>query len=329
MQGWLTNLVDTDNIFDVFFEGCFKAGPSVCPLLRREDKSAEDAKARVWSWIDHLNENPQSAIDVSGLPVVISAIDVLSMIGDSFSDPTPLFRQTAQILYQIMRGNYTELLSELINKRFPAIEDACLLKPDIGIKLPEAVSAILCGDGDDISDKDVPWWEDYIAQQVNTSKVYGAYWSTTRFPCARWPFRPNWSFKGPFSTPEPATADPPLSNQPAAPILFFTNRLDPVTPLSAARAMAKNHPGSRVVISEASGHCALTVPVTNSCLKDIMAEYFYSGKVPEADETICDGACDPWDKDCQDIAPSSLFTSTSQRGGNERPRRRKFPLAVY
>lgn len=290
--------------------------------------SAEDTKTRVWSWINHLGESPQSALDASGLPLVISAIDVLSMVGESLYNPTPSFRQMARIINDSMRGNYTELISQLKNSGLPAIEDACALRPGNSIGRPEAQSAILCGDGDDISDKDVPWWEDYITQQVNASQVYGAYWSNIRLACARWPFSPNWSFKGPFSTPKPATTQRPLRNQPAAPILFFTIRLDPVTPLSAARAMAKNHPGSRLVILEASGHCALGVPATNSCMKDILAEYFYSGAVPQAGETICDGACDPWDKYCAVNASESLFAITSQRDVNDQRWRRRFPLAM-
>ncbi|KAK3192466.1 hypothetical protein K4F52_001265 [Lecanicillium sp. MT-2017a] len=168
--GWLTNLEDTDEIFDTFFEGCFKAGPSVCPLLREEDMSAEDTKTRVWSWINHLGESPQSALDASGLPLVISAIDVLSMVGESLYNPTPSFRQMARIINDSMRGNYTELISQLKNSGLPAIEDACALRPGNSIGRPEAQSAILCGDGDDISDKDVPWWEDYITQQANASQ---------------------------------------------------------------------------------------------------------------------------------------------------------------
>lgn len=162
---------------------------------------------------------------------------------------------------------------------------------------------MLCEDGDDVSDKSPEWWERYVSREPKLSDVFGAYWSTIRFACSGWRIRPNWTFKGPFKTPKSDASLVP--GRPAAPLLFLTNRLDPVTPLSAARAMLAGHPGSAVVVQEAIGHCTI-VSAPSVCTDEIVRDYLEFGTLPD-EETSCNVGCGPWDKDCQPLKTTARF----------------------
>lgn len=158
----------------------------------------------------------------------------------------------------------------------------------------EGEPAYVCGDGSDVTGKDASWWMGYFQQQEQQSRVLGRYWPYTRLICSSWPVKANWRFTGPFTSP---AADP--SNKPGvplAPILFLSSRLDPVTPVSAARRMTAGHPGAGIVVQNSVGHCALD-SAPSRCTHALVAEYMDTGKVPKG-EVTCEVDCGPWDKDC-------------------------------
>ncbi|KAK5991613.1 hypothetical protein PT974_09898 [Cladobotryum mycophilum] len=296
--GWLTNIVDMDGTFDRFWDGCHQAGPSICALAKPSDTSSAEPKARFWAWVESLDAKPRSTIRAAtGAIVTFSGYDVRSVVGKALTDPLTYFLSTAEALDQAMSGNDTLLVERLIRVgQIASLQD---IYPVGGVftaptPIRESPSSIYCGDGEDISGKDVAWWQEYINYQVGLSRLYGSFWASVRFACSSWPFRPNWEFRGPFTSPTPDPGQIP--GHPAAPLLFLSNRLDPVTPLRSARAMAVDHPGAAVVIQEALGHCVIgTAP--SKCVWKIVADYFESGTVPSK-ETVCEADCGPWDKDC-------------------------------
>lgn len=186
--------------------------------------------------------------------------------------------QTAQ-LFEIM---YSGLISMIRN---PSGVGA---NPNFDpLRILDAQSAVVCLDGDDVTDRGVLYWNDYLQRQLATSKIAGAFTTSMRLPCAGWPARPNWTFKGPFRTPKPSkSVQSPEAGRPAAPLLFMSNRLDPITPVRNARAMAKGHPGAGVVIHESAGHCVIRGPM-GSCIRNAVADYFDMGAVPPA-ELVCE-----------------------------------------
>lgn len=109
-----------------------------------------------------------------------------------------------------------------------------------------------------------------------------------------WAFRPKYKFEGPFGMPE-ASGDGsgPEEGRPAAPILFLSNRWDPVTPPAHARVVMDSFPGAGLVVQESTGHCA-TLGAIGPCVRDIMAEYFATGAVPE-EEVTCEATRGIWD----------------------------------
>lgn len=158
----------------------------------------------------------------------------------------------------------------------------------------EVKDSTVCGDGDDVSDEDLSWWTHYADTLARQSRVLGRNWSSTRLICSSWPARANWRFTGPYTTPLPdASAKPGV---PSAPILFLSNRLDPVTPLSGARKMSRSFPGSRIVVQEAMGHVAL-LSAQSECTWSILSDYLDTGNMPK-EGTTCKPKCGPWDANC-------------------------------
>ncbi|KAG6000308.1 hypothetical protein E4U21_005616 [Claviceps maximensis] len=301
--GWLTNTVDADAVIDKLFTGCFHAGPTTCALARPSDTSASDISTRLWTWVAGLDAVPISGLSPSGNPVVLTGADIRALLAAAAYKPVASYSRLARLLSAAMHArDLPPLLSavESILLGGP-LQKACPLAnassaPPAGA---DAQAAVLCGDGEDVSSRDLAWWASYLADQTRTSSVYGDVWARIRFACARWPFRANWIYRGPYTTPPPPASLPriPARGRPAAPLLFLSNRLDPVTPLSAARAMARGHPRSGVVVQEALGHCAVAAAYS-SCTRSIVAEYFDSGRVP-ANETVCEPECGPWDVGCR------------------------------
>ncbi|KAL7822011.1 TAP-like domain-containing protein [Trichoderma gracile] len=338
--GWLTNTVDSDEIFDNFFQGCAAAGPDVCALARPSDtKGASDIRRRFDSFLSELDQKPRSVLLDSGDVVVVTSWDVLILAGRVLYNPLPLFKVLARRLDEFLAGDLTQMAVMALGLGMvPAMQDACPLdranatqpKPSIVI---EAQNAVVCADGDDVSANDLAWWRRYVRSQLDASRVFGATWSTIRMPCSGWRFRPNWSFKGPFTTPDP---DPALTpGRPAAPILFLSNRLDPVTPLRAAQAMAAQHPGARVLVQEAMGHCAVA-SAPSKCTRRAVADYFESGVIP-SNPSPCHVECGPWDTSCPATGEAVLHTDDAEveamsswfnRDRDEAVWRRKSPLGL-
>lgn len=324
--GWLANLDDTDELFDHFLKGCHEKGVSVCSLARSDDKKWTELRKRVFEFIDNLDTRPRVALMPDGNNIVLTGHDILKLAGMMLYKPLNNYKSFASMLDEVMRGNNT-LLAETLRKGgyIPTLQEGCSASARSGggegdsdcpgpkpVPIPdiqgiEGLYSVLCGDGDDVSDRDVSWWMDYISQQVSTSRILGAYWSTLRFGCSGWRARANWSFKGPFTTPAAGSGP----DAPAAPVLFLSNTLDPVTPLVNARTMAAKHPGAGVVVQKSMGHCALA-SAPSRCTSDIVAKYLELGTVPE-EEVLCLEDCGPWDEDCRLDRPNDAsFTENDK-----------------
>ncbi|KAL7961037.1 TAP-like domain-containing protein [Trichoderma compactum] len=295
--GWLTNTVDADEIFDHFFEGCAAAGPQVCALVRESDAhGASDIRRRFDAFLSELDHTPKAVLADSGDVVIVTGWDIRLLAGLVLYAPLKRFKWLAKTFDKFISGDLTDIAIWAVGTGMvPRMKDACPLGDEAWpVAMTEAQNAVVCNDGDDISHKDVAFWHKYVKKQVDTSNILGAEWSTIRIPCSSWRIRPNWRFKGPFTTPDP---DPSLRpGTPAAPILFLSNRLDPVTPLRAAQAMADQHPGARVLIQEAMGHSAVASS-PSQCTRKVVADYFESGTIP-SDLPACDADCTPWDESC-------------------------------
>ncbi|UKZ57144.1 hypothetical protein TrVGV298_010996 [Trichoderma virens] len=312
--GWITNLVDTDEIADRFFSGCHEAGPKICALARENDESSSSVKSRFYLWLSELDKKPISAISPTGTIVVVSSQDIRELLGSALYKPRRSFITFAKALNNAMAGDTAAIVRSLFRRHLPQPKDVCAIHNSTGPGseeyLPEGAASVLCADGDNVLGYDAAWWKRYVDYQVNTSSIFGAYWSNIRIACNSWNFHPNWVFKGPFTTPSAKylAFGEPVSGHPAAPILFVSNRLDPVTPLIAARAMAAQHPGAGLVVTEALGHGTMGTG-DSACLHSYIADYFDTGVVPSG-EALCKPDCDPWNKECD----TAELETTPQNG---------------
>lgn len=324
-QGWTTGLVDTDKIYYNFFKGCYSVGSLVCVLRKAYDTSPGDIKARVESYIARLDKSPL-ALRYENAPFILSGSDVRNIIAAALYDPVALFPTLASGLAEGIAGNATLLVAALVNNGgFPSLSDDCNATTANKAVGPgdEAGLAVICGDGDDVTSKDLAWWKSYVRQQVSRSRILGSYWSSIRFGCSSWRFRANWRFQGPFTTP-PANKKG-VTGVPTAPLLLMSNRLDPVTPLSAALAMGAGHPGSGLVVQETMGHTVAGM-YASSCVDNILADYFEFGTVPPK-VTYCQPARKPWD-----IGSGASSKSKRSVGANTEVdpslQVKKFPLSL-
>lgn len=178
----------------------------------------------------------------------------------------------------------------------------------------EATTAIACSDAD-FADPDgpyqrgekqgIPFWKDYVNTLRNQSSIFGSWWSGIASRCSGWRTRPKWRFTGPFTTPP---ADPSLKEGvPAAPILFTSSRLDPVTPLYTAYLLSNDHPGSAVLIHETVGHCA-ALTAWSDCFNEAIRAYFDDGIMPE-NGTVCDTTCRPFSKEGRCLPPAEIVAA--------------------
>lgn len=281
---------------ELFFQGCYDAGQSVCALCREDDASGSDISRRVWEWADNLDEYPLVGILVDGNRIFIRAGDIRGVFFQSSYSPLVSWQNLASTIDKAMQGNITSLVAQVVADNQLSPPQGNLGNYSNNPILPfDVTMAVFCADGVNLSDQDNSFWSELLQKHLAISSIAGALYTSTRLLCAGWKAQPNWSFKGPFKSPEPTKQGEALDpERPAAPILFASTRYDPATPLSGARDMMKNHPRSGLLIQETIGHCVILGEL-ESCSRDVMAEYFDTGAVPDG-ELLCKSTHSPWDR---------------------------------
>ncbi|RYP90469.1 hypothetical protein DL770_003442 [Monosporascus sp. CRB-9-2] len=304
---WLKNLQDTEEIVKFLYKTCFEAGEK-CALRRPSDTKWTDMKERVDALVNDLDARPVSIVR-DGFTSIITGSEVLNVFRPPLYGPE-LFPIVAQALVEALdNGNFTRLLWTQ-PQRVPRLDDACgpAATPPNGTVIAmqsqlDVIHAVMCGDGGATSRLDAVGLKAYVQELMAQSPTFGAYWARLRLECSGWTVLPAWRFTGPFTTPEPGHGP----SAPAAPLLFVSARLDPVTPLRNAYAMSQGHPGSAVLEVDHVGHSGSMTP--SNCTAKIIREYLATGRVPE-NGTRCATKSDPWDLSANGArsAPVDLHT---------------------
>lgn len=280
---------------DLYFKGCFEAGSATCKLYRDGDKHARDIQKRVIDWIDSLDEEPLTTVTPDGTTIVVTAELIRSVFFSNLYNAQTTAIPVAEMIDAAMHGNATALINESTGPLKPLLNDCSINGTEPSMEIGDAYLAISCSDGDSHADEPVSYWRKYAKAQQKQSKLVGTGLARVRMGCAASILRPSWEFKGPFTSPK-ASEDPnhPEKGRPAAPLLFVSNRWDPVTPLVSARHMYKQHPGAGLIVQESMGHCVTAKPGVSECTKKIVADFFDTGAVPHG-EHVCEGSGTPWD----------------------------------
>lgn len=283
---WSPNLEDTTKVIDYFYQTCFEASEGKCALKTSTDKSWKDIKAKVEAAIAKLDANPLPFAAVDGVPSVVVGAMMRGLMMDPIYNPLELYSGLANTWADAVNGNYTSLLSSL---------GASTVSSECGASTPAqykwmglANMAVRCGDADDVRDQDLKYWKSYIGKCVKNSPELGTAWAG--LICSGWTVRPKYRLTGPFTSPVADSGQ--IDGHPSAPVLFLSNRLDPVTPLRSAHTAAKSHPGSTVLVQNTVAHCTL-LGSPSKCTFGHLRKYMETGQLPK-DGTICEGDCAPW-----------------------------------
>ncbi|KAI3559239.1 hypothetical protein CABS01_02372 [Colletotrichum abscissum] len=289
--GWKTNLQDTEKLVDYFYETCFEAKEK-CALSRPSDKQWQDIRDRVDQLVKRLDEAPVAVLN-GKVTNILTGYDVILSFKNPLYAPYTRFIKLANEINAAIEGNYTAIL-ESASAEIPKIDQACTHPnaTDLRLSWGDGGQAVLCGDGEDNTNMTLADYRAYVAVLESQSPTFAGYWGQIRSACTSWLVRPKWRFTGPFTTPPHDAAV--VEGRPAAPLLFMSSRLDPVTPLRNAFKASEGHPGSVVVIQESVGHAAFATG--SKCTTKILREYLEHGTVPESG-TVCQPDCGPWDGD--------------------------------
>ncbi|KAJ6782815.1 hypothetical protein PWT90_07476 [Aphanocladium album] len=301
-QGTVIGINDIDEMADLFFQGCFEA--SACPIRQPTDKSGADISRRFWSWASSLQDAPLVIHTADGNRRYVSTDPVRQMLISSLYHPSRDFTSLAATFDAGMRSRDGDddamaLFSDRVLGAagftpIPAALRANFSSYTSMTKLFDAYVGIACADGVDVTGRSLDGWQALLDRYTAISRIGGPWMARLQMLCSGWTMRAKKSFHGPFETPEPSEAGrAEEEGRPAAPILFLSNRLDPVTPLRDARITRGLFPGAGLVVQETMGHC-VTLCAPGPCVKNIMAEYFRTAAVPE-EEVTCEVKGRIWD----------------------------------
>ncbi|PWY75883.1 hypothetical protein BO83DRAFT_426149 [Aspergillus eucalypticola CBS 122712] len=267
---WLTNLQDSDEAFDKFFEYCQTAGPSSCAFALGGDP--EDLKSRYEQLLTNLTSSP-IAVPPSGNrgPEIITYSDVKSLVVQALYTPLKSFDLVARLLTELEQGNgssFADLKYEAKQWPAPPPCDSSKQYKVPGESDQEASRNILCTDGPGLDGTAKEEFRSYWNRLQGQSKAVGDFWAEIRMSCVRMETRPEWRYDGNTSHP----------------LLFIGNTYDPVTPLRNAHTMARGFPESIVLEQNSIGHCTLSGP--SLCTAKAIRQYFQTGELPSPG-TVC------------------------------------------
>ncbi|KAH9928003.1 TAP-like protein-domain-containing protein [Epithele typhae] len=252
--GWLSS---TDNVYDLFFEDCAKAGPSGCALAKTEDEDPADIKARMESFVNGLLERPLPVPNATH-PGILTQGRVryfqLDMLCSPLSWPT-----AASSLAAALAGDASAILDAVAVSGSADLQRSAVTCNDVAPFAPPPAEAVV----------------DALLAASRISRF--AFAIVTHEPdngCEFWPVAPPERFAGPWN----ATL--------RAPILIVSNTLDPDTSLANGRAVRKRMgKNAGMVVQNGPGHCSLALP--SACTVRHMRAYFADNTLPP-DDTLCE-----------------------------------------
>ncbi|KAI1211842.1 TAP-like protein-domain-containing protein [Annulohypoxylon truncatum] len=316
---WSKNLQDAQKDFGTLYTTCFEAR-SNCSLYDTGDSSPTDIQARVEKLLNALDENPAPVIAGSSIEG-ITGTDVRNVIFQALYQPQLYFADLADTLAATISGNFSALYSTLGVPSASAFCPSTL--PTTYSWESDALYGVGCGDAVPQNNVSASDFVSYVAELKGQSTDFASNWASIRLACTGWRVRPKYRFMGPFTTPASDSSN--VKGKPSAPLMFLSSRYDPVTPHANAVNMAKQHPGSGVLVQDNAGHATIWTP--GACRDGYVRKYFETGEVP-ATGTVCQPDCKPF-QDCPGLASTN---SKRDLGGvvpmPEWPRRSRAPLGV-
>ena len=275
---WSANLPDADEAFRYFFETCYKAGENGLCSFWADSPSA--IEARFNAIVEELTLKPiPLALEI---PTVITVIDLkMFMVGVPHT-PMENFPKFANILVELEGRTAYRLAAERGIRPNPS---DCTSVPGARPNY-EPKPFISCIDANgrfNLSNYDA--WVKHANSLVEQSQYLGEAWAPiTAIQCRKLNLKAPQSqvFYGELGAIK-------TSN----PLLFISTRLDPVTPLRAAKKMVKKFGGAALLVQNTVGHASISS--RSSCTARIARKYFQNAELPETG-TVCESSDVPFKK---------------------------------
>ncbi|KAJ3164864.1 hypothetical protein HDU88_005076 [Geranomyces variabilis] len=261
--GTVPSYVHKDQVVAAFSTECEKAGPTRCALA---DKSGS-VSARIAALRVKLEKQPMSVVD-SEVPGIITAQTLNSTLFRATYDPEQ-WPRVAEVLAAADRGDGVPWRNWVAQEP----EDRCPAQDDADDWNTESVLAIACAN----TRPDYSGREDELESEMSRVAAMHplgyASAASIQVGCTYWPIRAVESFAGPWNATTKNT------------VLLLSNTLDPVTPVESARIAHSLLGNSRIVETEAYGHCSYAQ--RSSCQEKVVRDFFVDGIAPSKDTTKC------------------------------------------
>ncbi|RHY58095.1 hypothetical protein DYB34_011873 [Aphanomyces astaci] len=244
-----TSTVDADETFDSFANACEAAGRANCPLA-----SEPQVGRRVREFLATMEETPVIAPTAAGDDFsVLTAADVRFMILKALYDPTK-WLVLARDLHNLLRGQYVS----------PPVPDTCPVTNPSYLGMRMEFPIYIANDGELKGTQD---WHRALREAKRNSPLFGMQFAYDALPAMYWKIRPVERYSGPWNV------------QLRQPILILQNKIDPVTPLRGARALARLM-GFNAVLVTRDGYGHGIDRMRSSCIRNTLAAFFNNATYP-------------------------------------------------
>ncbi|KAK1230733.1 hypothetical protein PQX77_006183 [Marasmius sp. AFHP31] len=272
---WLTSLLDADKTLEWFFKSCHEAGVESCPFY---EPSVEEMGNKLNKLYDSVIKAPVLVQKGAESYSIVDYARLKSIIMRGLYFPFSFWPRLAVGLADLEKGNGTVIDAILPDG---TLECDCDLT-DNGFEVyPENRMAYICNDGDFVP-PDVEEAQRHYEESAALSS-FGSFWSRWYIACNGWSRSiPKAQFRG------------PITGNTSFPLLVIGNTADPVTPLSSARKVSSNFPGSVLLQRDAPGHPGSILMAPSKCTVQAIVDYFVSGTLPE-EGTVCPVDRSPFD----------------------------------
>ncbi|KAK3375754.1 TAP-like protein-domain-containing protein [Lasiosphaeria ovina] len=154
------NLNDAEVVVDRFYQTCFQAGTSACPLRQEADTSAADIRSRVDAYIQSLEVEPLSAV-FNGRTRLVTSLVVRNAIRVMLYTPICSYAWAGEAAMGVFCGDSAAAAGRRDNASFAA---------------------------------------DIVSFLTKQSPTVGESWLRLPVSCSGWTFQPPYTFRGPFGS---------------------------------------------------------------------------------------------------------------------------------
>ncbi|CAG8016740.1 unnamed protein product [Penicillium olsonii] len=293
-------IADADAIFERFGQYCNAAGPIGCPFYI--DGGAEAIKAAYWELEQQiLNVSIPVMASATRGPEVVTWTDIKAIQRVAIYQPLLAFPVLADRMTELAKGNPVPMADFKHGSHFGACPSnkcsrAGPWSPDCATSQDNmlyAMAAIMSSDAEHMTTLNMQEFRAIWDSLRADSDTLGDYWAQLHLSCVGWKTKAKYPFTGTYPSrlvfPR-LTPLGPWGTTTAHPMLFVSNTLDPVTPLTSAKHMSHIFPGSGLLQQESEGHTTLAAP--SVCVAKAIRHYFQTGQLP-SEGTLCQADLKP------------------------------------